>query len=517
MDIQKEMMQYTMSVGKSRAIVSAESDLIVPDSKPDADRIVQTDTDINLNGFEVQSGRILVYGMAKFNILYCSPEGEIKNVKTEAAFTDVLEIPGTEQGDLADVTCTLFKTDCRILNGRKLSVKSDINISAEVVRKEEAEVVLSIGEEAVEERSRTVEYIKKNPLSIHEFNIKEQAEIASDLPQVLEILRCDGKISNKNMKVINNKVIVKADLDITVLYLDEIEHKPCSATVSLPFTEILEVDGITDEWILLQDMRVSGTDCVASEDATGEKRILELETTVESYSVTAEKYSVEVLSDCYGISKHTETVKQTFKLLKQTGEIKLQSGIKAKMQTDENYKIGRIYDVSANAHAEGIEKNENELFVKGKTEIRLMYITESSEAEVGCIVSEVPFKEAVRNVSPDCEEAEISATVSGLSYTLTGENEVEVRGNLEISGILTKKQDENFITAVSVSENEEKSKTASVTVYFADATDSLWDIAKKYETSMDLICEANGIKATDSLENRKLIVPKYKIKKNATV
>ena len=146
-----------------------------------------------------------------------------------------------------------------------------------------------------------------------------------------------------------------------------------------------------------------------------------------------------------------------------------------------------------------------------------MYITESSEAEVGCIVSEVPFKEAVRNVSPDCEEAEISATVSGLSYTLTGENEVEVRGNLEISGILTKKQDENFITAVSVSENEEKSKTASVTVYFADATDSLWDIAKKYETSMDLICEANGIKATDSLENRKLIVPKYKIKKNATV
>lgn len=517
MDIQKEMMRYTVSVGKSRAVVSAEADVIVPDSKPDAEVIIQTDTDIKLNGFEVQTGRVLVYGTAKFNILYCSPEGEIKNVKTEAAFTDVIEIPGTEPGDLADVTCSLIKTDCRILNGRKLSVKSGVNISAEVIREEETEVVLSIGEEAVEERSRKLEYIKKNPISVHEFNIKEQAEISGDLPQVSEILRCDGKISNKNMKIINNKVIVKADLDITVLYLDEIEQKPYSATVSLPFTEILEIDGITDDWILLQDMRITGTDCIASEDATGERRILELETTVESYSVTAEKISAEVLSDCYGISKHTETVKQALKLLKQTGEIKHQSGLKIQMQAEENSKIGRIYDVSAKAYAEGIERSENELFVKGKAEIKVMYIAENSKADIGCITNEVPFNESLRNVSYDCDEAEISAAVSGLSYTLNSENSVEVRGNLEISGILTKKQDENFITAVSVSENEEKSKTASVTVYFAEANDSLWDIAKKYETSMELICEANGIKPTDSLENRKLIVPKYKIKKNATV
>ncbi|MBQ7039004.1 MAG: DUF3794 domain-containing protein, partial [Clostridia bacterium] len=504
----KELISYAVSLGKNRAVISAETDVIVPDTKPDAEKILKMDTDARLNGFEVQNGRVLVFGTVKFNVLYYSPEGELKNVKTECAFTDVLEIMGAEPGLEADVLCRVDKSDCRILNGRKLSVKAGVEVTAEVFKEESLEAVCHIDKEAVEQQTRKIQYIKKNPLDVQLFQINEQAEIAGDLPAAFEILRAEGKINNKNLKVISNKVIVKADLDISVLYTDDVSHNPCSVSVSLPFTEILEIDGISEEWMLIHDMDELFVECSLSEDTNGEMRILELETAVESRAATAVPCVAEVVSDCYGIMQKTETVKQTVKLKKQTGEIRLQTGLKTQIDLSDKQKIAQVYNVCAKAVTEGVEKGEKELYAKGKAKISVIYADDDSK--LGCLVKEVPFKEILRNVAKDCEEAEISAEVKGLSYTLNGENSVEVRGNLELFGMLSKNENENLITDVSFVEKENKKKGASLTVCFVQSDESLWDIAKKYETSVNLICEANGIKENEPLCGKKLIVPKYK-------
>jgi len=510
MDIQKELISYTVSSGKRCAVISTETDVIVPDSKPDAEKILQTDADAVLNGFEVQNGRVLVYGTVKFNILYSSPENELKNVATEATFTDVLEVSGAEPGLPADVSLKLKKHECRILNGRKLSVKADIEVCAEVFKGEELDAVSQIEDAPVEAKTKSVCCIRKNAPDVQTFLVKEQAEIAGDLPSAFEILRAEAKISNKNLKVISNKIIVKADIDVSVLYAEEVSHSPCFLTVSLPFTEILEIDGICEEWLLLHDMNVLYTKCEVSEDGNGEMRILELETAIESRSSTAVPFKCEVLSDCYGVGVKAETVTGSAKLLKQTGEIRLQTGLKTQLRADETEKIAQVYNVCAKTLTEGIERGEKELYVKGKAFVKLMYITENES--VGCLEAEVPFREILRNIPTECDEAEIIANVNGLSYTLNGENSVEVRGNLELSGILTQNETETFVTAVSLSEKENAEKTSSITVYFVQNGESLWDIAKRYETSVDLICEANGIKQTDSVSGKKLIVPKYKSK-----
>lgn len=506
MDIQKEMIANTLSCGKKRAVILCETDVIVPDTKPDAEKIVLLDTNVMLNGFEVQNGRVLVYGTSKFNILYYSPEGELKNVRTEAPFTDVIEISGAEPSYSADVLAKLQKAECRILNGRKLSVKANVEITAEILKDEELEAVSGVLGETVEQQTKKVSFVKKNPMDVQMFVVKEQTEISEELPSVSEILRAEGRISNKNLKVISNKVILKADLDISVLYLDAENHDVCKATVSLPFTEISEIDGISDEWILLNDMSVVYTSCEVSEDINGNSRILELETAIESRSETLIPYSFDVLSDCYGIEKKSEVVNKYSKLLRHKGDIKFQTGLKAQLHADEE--IGQIYSVTANAKAEGIEKGEKELWVKGKTDVRLLYT--SDLGNLICIDKEVPFRESLKNVPETCDEAEIVVQINGLSYTINGENSVEVRGNLEFSGYLTYNENETFITAVSLNEKESTQKSASLTVYFVQSGESLWDIAKRYETSVDLICEANGIKPNDPLSGKKLIIPKYK-------
>ena len=508
MDLKKEMLCYTEQIGRGKAKTVAETDVIVPDTKPDAEKILNTDSVFKISGYEVQSGRVLVYGAVKFAVLYASKEGEVKCVEANTSFTDVLEVKGAEPEMEAEITCTEGYTECKILNGRKLYLKSVLNISAEVFKTCETEAVSEINEALVEEKKRKISYIKKNGATEKEFNIKEIIEIAKDLPSVAEILKADGKISNMSTKIINNKVIVKADLDTVILYNDDTEHKPCVVSVSVPFTEIFDIEGINDKWFFMQDMYVTDVICKKQDDA--DERALEIEANVKSNIITATFCEKNMLCDCYAIEKNAEMVKENFCLLAETGRVDLQSGIKTTVDLKQLPKFVKMYNVTAKAYVSGLEKTENEIFVKGKAVLDMTYLSDDAKIAVCSVKQEIPFREAVKNASSDSEEGTVFSSVSGISYTLSGNDFVEIRGNLFLSGILTKSLNEELVTAVALTECEKDKKMASVTVCFADESDSLWDIAKKYRTSKKIIMEANGIKETDSINGKQLIIPKYK-------
>lgn len=70
---------------------------------------------------------------------------------------------------------------------------------------------------------------------------------------------------------------------------------------------------------------------------------------------------------------------------------------------------------------------------------------------------------------------------------------------------VTRKQ---VISEISCDETKKKKKrSAALTIYFAQQGEELWDIARRYNTRVDLICTENNI-TTDCVEqNQKLHIP----------
>ena len=57
-------------------------------------------------------------------------------------------------------------------------------------------------------------------------------------------------------------------------------------------------------------------------------------------------------------------------------------------------------------------------------------------------------------------------------------------------------------------EEEKECKKASVTIYVVNMGDTLWDLAKKYNTTMDSLMEINELEGPESLtEGKKIIIP----------
>ena len=70
---------------------------------------------------------------------------------------------------------------------------------------------------------------------------------------------------------------------------------------------------------------------------------------------------------------------------------------------------------------------------------------------------------------------------------------------------------QNIVSSVSIDENSPTSKEAyaGITLYFPDENENLWDVAKKYSTTIEEIALINKIESDTVLsENHRLVIPK---------
>ncbi|MBR4030836.1 MAG: DUF3794 domain-containing protein [Clostridia bacterium] len=505
----KEKLVSTSCVGKGRTNQSAEVDLVLTEDKPDVKEFLYTEAKAVVNGTEVQNGRVLVYGTVKFCPIYLATDGQIKSLSAQTTFTDVIDVLGAEQGMKADVCCKTERVEFKNLNGRKLTAKAMLEIEASVMEETEQEAVSQVEEEKAEVKREKFDYVKKNATVTSLFNINDQVEISGEMPAVFEILKADGKISNSSYKIINNKIVIKANLDTTILYTDDKERKPCFVSVSVPFTEVLEVEGITEDWNLIQNMEVCEISCKLADDSNT-RRIIDIDALVESRTETSENKSAELISDCFGIEKQALLTKEEIKLKQSSGEVKLQSGIRGQIEIKEMPPVSRVYNLAGKAKIQRLEQENGQIALCGVVATELTYISDDENRPICSVEKELPFKELINSLDNDNSEADLEVHVTGMSYTLSDASNIEVRGNVEIKGMITKTVNKSVITDITMNETEGKSPEASLTVCFVNKNDSLWDIAKRYSTSIASICEVNNLKENEMIGGKKLIVPKYR-------
>ena len=91
--------------------------------------------------------------------------------------------------------------------------------------------------------------------------------------------------------------------------------------------------------------------------------------------------------------------------------------------------------------------------------------------------------------------ADIKLTPVSCSYNLASDSSIEAKTEIRITGEIENSMNIKGITEISVDENEPVNRNCSyaLKLYFTDDNEDLWEIAKKYGTSVSAIMEENDI------------------------
>ena len=104
-------------------------------------------------------------------------------------------------------------------------------------------------------------------------------------------------------------------------------------------------------------------------------------------------------------------------------------------------------------------------------------------------------------------KALVKAAMENLDVSIEA-NTIAVRCTLVTIAKVLYEVEKDFVNDIVVGDGEEVKKKSSITIYVVGKGDTLWELAKKYRTTMDDIIKLNELEDPDYLvPGQKLLIP----------
>ncbi|MBO5955788.1 MAG: DUF3794 domain-containing protein, partial [Clostridia bacterium] len=304
--LKKEQLSLSEVVCSRYCQTTVDCDIIVPDIKPDVLKVLRTSGEAVITQKSIQADKVYLQGVIRLDILYIpdgSALGSVKSISYSQDFSHTIDAKGAKQGMslVAEVECE--GTDFSLVNSRKLNLRSKLGLSIKVSCTSQVQIATGIEDTAkVQTDSRHLKICNCCCETERDIIIRERLEIPSGKPDLGEILKLSAKPVPGELRLLDNKVIVKGELKICTLYCgcDEDSTIQCMEH-GVPFTEILEVDGIAETMTAEADYCIKDIYSEICRDADGDKRILSVEITLTASIRATEIIECDAICDAYGL------------------------------------------------------------------------------------------------------------------------------------------------------------------------------------------------------------------------
>ena len=142
-----------------------------------------------------------------------------------------------------------------------------------------------------------------------------------------------------------------------------------------------------------------------------------------------------------------------------------------------------------------------------------LYVREDDQMPFGVWQGMVPFTYLLENGGGEPEAEELDWTVEQLSVGLMGNGEVEVKAVLAFNcfqkePVMVQNIESAKFTPMSTEELENR---PGIVGYFVKNGDTLWNLAKKYNTTVENIKEVNHMKKEDVNKGDKILIFKQNL------
>lgn len=517
LELVRERIVLNNQAGKQSSQLLLEGDLIVPDSKPDIDAVLRCGGEVRLDEGKVNEDRVNFTGEFMISILYQAKKSTkpFHSMVASLPIEDFIHMEGIDKDTAVTLDATVENMDCRLVNDRKISVKAVITVTAEAENVQEGEIVQEIKSAPIMQVmtgimnvDNTVENKKDR------FVIKEELALSSGKPNIGEILSTDVMISDKDVRAMDGRVLVRGNLKVSTLYIGDTDDSILEVMDhEIPFNGYIESKDVTGKMMARAKLAVENKEIRPMADEDGEDRILNCEITIVADMKVTDSQEIELIEDAYYPGKPLEISRKDIEYLHVVGRNKNQFVIKESVILDSKLDpMMQVYKVWATVVVDDVLVMDDVLEVQGVLNLEVLYIGQNDEEPIGIVKQSIPFNQEIelKGATKD-HKAIVEAKIEDIAFNMLSDREVEVRATLGFDALVLEQKGGEIITNIDFYENEQVGpiSTASAVIYVVQKGDSLWSIAKKYNTTLEDILLLNDIENPDRIfPGQKLLILK---------
>lgn len=494
MELKKQTFLYFQAVLDATSAPEVSADMIVPDLFPDMARIVDSAGQACVKEALLRDDRLDLTGLARVGVLY-QPEGEegLRKLDIGIPFNHVFDghFPSHSQV-FSDVR--LLEIETRAVNPRKVSVLCRLSIRAVVYAPEEMSAPSDVTEPCEVRRQSCTAYM---PVAVNGkgFTVNEEVEIPASRPSVDEIIIARPRMEVTDVKTVGSKVVFKGAVMLNVTYLNSGE--PVSAEHEFSISQIMEMDGLEDNAAVDLDLRVTGIEMDVANGLGGESRRIAVALHLEAQAVAYMERQIETVIDLYSTTENLRPLIEPLSLTELVERGVRRQQVREALEVDDD--IHTIVDTRVTlGTVTRLESGE----IGCEAFVGLLYVTDGGEFR------SLTHKLAVP-AGMETEGAMIEGRQTGEVTAAPSSGGIELRFSVDFAYIATKTTRVLTVGGVQQEDMLERPQRPSVVLRRCHSGEALWDVAKRYSTTIGELCLANGLEDCETVpDGRLLLIPK---------
>ena len=291
---------------------------------------------------------------------------------------------------------------------------------------------------------------------------------------------------------------------MNILYCSEENRTPHCVKTVLPFSQIVDVAGITEECLCDTKSEISFIDVKPRNSVTGENKSFSLTSKI---LLTCEAYcsnDIAVVLDAFSRKYRSDIKRNKVCFEKITHNISEVYHCKKNIELEEE--ITSVIDLWCNAQSNSTKFENGDMIICGTVMVGMIVCNSEGNAVYCEKPIDFEYKQPL-----GCEMcmpfAEPSLEILSSAYTLTSSNTAEIRIELSINAAVYEKRELSLISDMSVDNTHtlERKNKAALAVYFCCEGDCVWDVARNHNASVDEIMKINSLE-NDILTGGKMIL-----------
>ncbi len=496
---------FIESVHESTAEQSLDADIILPDYCPEISKILKCSVIPNITSVSNNSGRVTADASATVRIFYVGENGKLAGYEQNYPLQKFIESNKITSDSTVSVNLKTDYANCRAVNSRRIDIRAMLTFIFKVSNKRDESVLSGVDGAGMQVITDELNIASLCGMNERTFTLSEVIEIPESKSPVSQVINVASSATVSELKIINNKALLKGDCNVKIYYIGDESSAVEFIEHSVPISQIIELDGLTDDCKTGITLNICLCETTPKADSSGDMRLIDFNARINAFITAFDEIPVSLINDAYSTVCETKNTFKSIELMKFndnfdtvfTNKVVLESiGVSVNCVT-----AVWCSDVKYNFSAKDDKCN-----ISGTYQANIVY--RDNENKTGIIQKPVDFDYTVKmNDKSDRITCFGSVQILSCSCAVTGDSRLELKTELSSSGIILSNITQKYIGNIELLNENIRKDNCALTIYFCDKGENLWNIARKYGTTVDAIKNENDF-AEDVIDEKcMLLIP----------
>ncbi|MGD9569990.1 MAG: SPOCS domain-containing protein [Sedimentibacter sp.] len=483
--------------------VLLENEFTLADGAPDIEKVISTEGKVKINNAEVNEDAVKVDGTLTYNIIYRSNDEEVmvSSASDKIYFTEEIPFEGAMEGMKAQVEAYIDYIDAEQQSERSYLVKAVVLLDTDVANSHPVNFVSNLESDGTfQAKTKNIAYTDQVSVLSEEVNINDAVELNKSSDEIAKILKAESEVFITNIDTLDDKMLIEGTCKVGFLYTeDNTLNTTGYVSEEFPFTHYLEVKNSNDDMTKDINVTLSEMSYNIAENYDNEKKLIEFNLPFTINAAMYDTVEKNIITDCYSTDCLLDMESQNVNLTS------LKELVNKTVKYENTFdvisgSIKDIYTVDVSPKISEKKVFDDKYVVDGFLDVNLLYLNGDIN-KIDKAYASLPFTASI-DLKENQLHSDITSNVkiSKSGAYRKGSNSVIVNCDINVDMKLRNKDEISVISNITETGPIDRSKMPSLVFRVVQPGETVWDIAKNYNLSINYLKELNEIPADNVLQ-----------------